>query len=89
MTRWQPDGCSLERGENVPTPPALWVQGVPISSRLRRRRLSDFPAMSLAVMSKLPQSGRRTNDIVYVPNDALSTNVSFEPVARFFRKHLG
>jgi hypothetical protein len=28
-------------------------------------------------------------DIVYVPNDARSTSVSFDPVAAFFRKHLG
>jgi hypothetical protein len=28
-------------------------------------------------------------DIVYVNNDARSTSAAFDPIAAFFRKHLG
>ena len=79
----------LERGEKVPMPPALWVQGRPDIVHDYHDDDSDFPGNEPERFVSNYRKAGGDIDIVYVPNDARSTGVSFDPVAAFFRKHLG
>jgi hypothetical protein len=79
----------LERAEKVPTPPALWVQGRPDIVHDYHDDDSDFPGNEPERFVSNYRKAGGDIDIVYVPNEARSTSASFDPVAAFFRKHLG
>lgn len=79
----------LERGEKVVMPPALWVQGRPDEVHDYHDPDSDFPGNEPERFVSNYRKAGGDIDIVYVPNDQRSTGVSFEPVAAFFKKHLG
>ena len=79
----------LERGEKVVMPPALWVQGRPDEVHDYHDPDSNFPGNEPERFVSNYRKAGGDIDIVYVPNDRRSTSVSFEPVAAFFKKHLG
>ena len=79
----------LERGEKVVMPPALWVQGRPDEVHDYHDPDSNFPGNEPERFVSNYRKAGGDIDIVYVPNDQRSTAVSFEPVAAFFKKHLG
>jgi acetyl esterase len=79
----------LERGEKVVMPPALWVQGRPDEVHDYHDPDSNFPGNEPERFVSNYRKAGGDIDIVYVPNDQRSTGVTFEPVAAFFKKHLG
>jgi acetyl esterase len=78
----------LERGEKVPTPPALWVQGRPDLVHDYHDDDSSFPGNEPERFVSNYRKAGGDIEIVYVPNDARSTSVTFDPIAAFFHKHL-
>ena len=79
----------LERGEKVPTPPALWVQGRPDIVHDYHDDDSDFAGNEPERFVSNYRKAGGDIEIVYVDNEARSTSASFDPVAAFFRKQLG
>src|SRR5271166_1494435 len=63
----------LERGEKVPTPPALWVQGRPDIVHDYHDDDSSFPGNEPERFVSNYRKADGDIDIVYVPNDARST----------------
>lgn len=79
----------LERGEKVPTPPALWVQGKPDEVHDYHDPDSGFAGNEPErFVSNYRKAG---GDIAlhYVDQAARSSSASWEPVAAFFHRHLG
>ncbi len=79
---------ALERGEDVETPPALWVQGRP-------DEVHDYPDPESGAGVNEPERFARNYraaggeiDIVYIDNATRSSSTSFDPLARFFLRHL-
>ena len=80
---------ALERGEDVETPPALWVQGQPdivhdyrdLSSGATVNEPERFAANYRAAGGEI--------EVVYVEQARRGTEVSWNPLAAFFLKHLG
>ena len=79
----------LERGEKVPMPPALWVQGRPDIVHDYHDDDSDFPGNEPERFVSNYRKAGGDIEIVYVDNEKRSTSASFDPIAAFFRKHLG
>jgi acetyl esterase/lipase len=79
----------LERGEKVPMPPALWVQGRPDIVHDYHDDDSDFAGNEPERFVSNYRKAGGDIEIVYVDNEARSTSASFDPVTAFFRKHLG
>jgi acetyl esterase/lipase len=79
----------LERGEKVPLPPALWVQGRPDIVHDYHDDDSDFPGNEPDRFVSNYRKAGGDIEIVYVDNEKRSTSASFDPVAAFFKKHLG
>jgi acetyl esterase len=79
----------LERGEKVTMPPALWVQGRPDIVHDYHDPDSSFPGNEPErFVSNYRKAGGEI-DIHYVDQAARSSPASWEPIAAFFRKHLG
>jgi len=79
----------LERGEKAAIPPALWVQGRPDIVHDYHDDDSSFPGNE---PERFISNYRRAGgdiEILYVDNEKRSTSASFDPIAAFFRKHLG
>jgi acetyl esterase len=79
----------LERGEKVPMPPALWVQGRPDMVHDYHDDDSNFPGNEPERFVSNYRKAGGDIDIVYVPNEQRSSRVSYDPIAAFFHKHLG
>ena len=80
---------ALERGEDVETPPALWVQGQPDI-------VHDYRDLSSGATMNEPErfaanyrAARGEIEVVYVEQARRGTEVSWNPLAAFFLKHLG
>ena len=79
---------ALERGEKVKTPPALWVQGKP--DIVHDYRDPDSP-VDLNEPERFARNYRAAGgeiEVMYVDYDTRESNVSHDPLAAFFRKHL-
>ena len=80
---------ALERGEEVAIPPAMWVQGQPDVVHDYRDLDSD---VDVNEPERFAQNYRKAGgeiEVVYIDNAARSTAASFDPLAAFFRQHLG
>jgi acetyl esterase/lipase len=78
----------LERGEKVPLPPALWVQGRP--DPVHDYRDPDSP-VALNEPERFAAAYRKAGgsiDLLYIEQAARATVASYEPVTRFFHQHL-
>ena len=74
----------LERGEKVPVPPALWVQGRP--DPIHDYRDPESP-VALNEPERFAASYRKaggTIEILYIDQAARQTNASYDPIAAFF-----
>lgn len=81
--------CALESGEPVETPPAIWVQGRPDP-------VHDYcdPKSELGIKEpeRFAQRYREAGgeiEVLYIEQAERDSRVSFDPLAAFFRKHLG
>ena len=79
---------ALERGEDVETPPALWVQGRP-------DEVHDYRDLDSGVDVNEPERFARNYraasgeiEVVYIDQATRSSPTSFDPLARFFNRHL-
>jgi acetyl esterase/lipase len=79
----------IERGETVAMPPALWVQGRPDIVHDYHDDDSSFPGNEPERFIANYRNARGDIEIVYVDNEKRSTSASFDPIAAFFKKHLG
>ena len=79
----------LERGEKVPLPPALWVQGRPDIVHDYHDADSNFPGNEPERFVSNYRNAGGDIEIVYVDNERRSTSLAFDPIAAFFKKHLG
>jgi acetyl esterase/lipase len=78
----------LERGEKVPTPPALWVQGRP--DPVHDYRDPEAP-VALNEPERFAAAYRKAGgsiDLVYIEQAARQSPASYDVVAAFFHKHL-
>ncbi len=80
---------ALESGEAVATPPAIWIQGRPDP-------VHDYldPESELGVNEpeRFAQRYREAGgdiEVLYIEQANRASRVSFDPLAEFFRKHLG
>jgi hypothetical protein len=80
---------ALERGEAVLTPPALWVQGRPDIIHDYRDPESPIPGNEPERFAANYRKVGGEIEVRYIDQAARSTAASFEPIAAFFRKHLG
>jgi len=79
----------LERGERAAMPPALWVQGRPDIVHDYHDDDSSFPGNEPERFIANYRNAGGDIEIVYVDNEKRSTSASFDPIAAFFKKHLG
>jgi len=80
---------ALERGEDVKTPPALWLQGGP---DIVHDYFDADSGQDLNEPDRFAKNYRNAGgeiDIVRVPQDTRSEPASFEHLVPFFNKHLG
>jgi acetyl esterase/lipase len=80
---------ALERGEKVLTPPVIWVQGKP--DPVHDYRDPESP-VDLNEPERFAHDYRKaggTIEVVYIDQAKRATDVSSEPLAKFFAKHLG
>ena len=79
----------LERGEKVLMPPAMWVQGQP--DPVHDYRDPESP-VALNEPERFVHNYRRAGgeiELVHIAQKNRYSPTSFEPLAAFFRKHLG
>ena len=79
----------LERGEAVKTPPAIWVQ--PKNDPVHDYRDSESP-VELHVPQRFCESYRAAGgeiELVYIEKEGREGPPSYDPLAAFFRRHLG
>lgn len=79
----------LERGEKVVMPPALWVQGRPDIVHDYHDEDSNFPGNEPERFVSNYRKAGGDIDIVYVPYDDRNSRAAYDPIAAFFKKHLG
>jgi acetyl esterase/lipase len=79
----------LERGDKVPLPPALWVQGRPDIVHDYHDADSNFPGNEPERFVSNYRKAGGDIEIVYVDNEKRSSSVSYDAIAAFFKKHLG
>ena len=79
----------LERGEKVEMPPTLWVQGKPDIVHDYHDDNSDFAGNEPERFVSNYRKAGGDIEIVYVDNEKRSSSVSYDPIAAFFKKHLG
>ncbi len=80
---------ALERGEAVETPPALWVQGRPDEVHDYRDLDSGAGANEPERFAASYRAAGGAIEVVYIDQETRSSPTSFEPLARFFNRHLG
>ena len=80
---------ALERGETVEMPPALWVQGQPDVVHDYRDLDSDIDVNEPERFARNYRNAGGEIEVLYIDNAVRSTAASFDPLAAFFRKHLG
>jgi acetyl esterase len=79
----------LERGEKVPTPPALWVQGKPDIVHDYHDPDGGFPGNEPErFVSNYRKAGGEIA-LHYVDYEKRMTSASFDPIAAFVKKQLG
>jgi acetyl esterase/lipase len=78
----------LERGEKVPTPPALWVQGRPDQVHDYRDPESPVPLNEPERFAANYRKAGGAIDVVYIEQAARQSAASYDPVAAFFHKHM-
>ena len=79
---------ALERGEDVETPPALWVQGRPDEVHDYRDLDSDVDVNEPERFARNYRAAGGDIDILYIDQATRSSPTSFDPLARFFNRHL-
>jgi acetyl esterase/lipase len=79
----------LERGEKVVMPPALWVQGKPDIVHDYHDDDSNFAGNEPERFISNYRNAGGDIEIVYIDNEQRSTKASFDPIAAFFKKHIG
>ena len=79
---------ALERGEKVETPPALWVQGRPDEVHDYRDLDSDAGVNEPERFARNYRAAGGEIEMVYIDNATRSSPTSFDPLARFFHRHL-
>lgn len=80
---------TLERGEAVDTPPALWIQGRPDIVHDYHDPESGQDANEPERFAAAYRAAGGEIEMRYVPKaDASTAEAAFEPLARFFHKHL-
>ena len=79
---------ALERGEDVETPPALWVQGRPDEVHDYRDLDSDLDVNEPERFARNYRAAGGEIDILYIDQATRSSPTSFDPLARFFNRHL-
>ena len=80
---------ALERGEAVETPPALWVQGRPDEVHDYLDLDSDVDVNEPERFARNYRAGGGEIELLYIEQTTRSSPASFEPLARFFNRHLG
>ncbi len=80
---------ALESGEAVATPPAIWIQGRPDV-------VHDYPdpesELGVNEPERFAQRYREAGgdiEVLYIEQANRASRVSFDPLAAFFRRHLG
>ena len=79
---------ALENGEAVETPPALWIQGRP--DPVHDYRDPESP-LDLNEPERFVANYRAAGgdiEMLYIEQATRSTNTSFDPLAKFLRRHL-
>lgn len=79
---------ALERGEDVQILPALWVQGTPDIVHDYRDLASDADVNEPDRFVRNYRKAGGEIELVRVDNAKRSTDVAYDPLAEFFRKHL-
>ena len=80
---------ALERGEDVEMPPALWVQGRPDEVHDYRDLDSDAEVNEPERFARGYRAAGGAIEMLYIDNAIRSSAASFDPLARFFNRHLG
>jgi len=78
----------LERGEKVPMPPAIWVQGRP--DPVHDYRDPESP-VALNEPERFTAAYRKAGgkiELIYIDHAARATNASHDPIAAFFLKEM-
>lgn len=78
----------LERGETVPLPPALWIQGRPDPVHDYRDPESPVDANEPERFAHDYRAAGGSLDVLYIDNAARESDASHVPTAEFFRRHL-
>ena len=78
----------LERGEKVPTPPALWVQGRPDPVHDYRDPESPIPGNEPERFAANYRKAGGAIELLYIEQAARQSAVSYEPVAAFFHRQM-
>ena len=79
---------ALERGEDVETPPVLWVQGRPDEVHDYRDLDSDAGVNEPERFARNYRAAGGAIELLYIDNATRSSPTSFDPLARFFARHL-
>ena len=79
----------LERGEKVTMPPALWVQGRPDMVHDYHDDDSSFPGNEPERFISNYRNAGGDIEIVYIDNEKRQSSAAYDPIAAFFKKHLG
>lgn len=78
----------LERGEKVPMPPALWVQGRPDQVHDYRDPESPVPLNEPERFAANYRKAGGAIELLYIEQAARQTGASFDPIAAFFLKQM-
>ncbi len=78
----------LERGEKVPMPPALWLQGRPDMVHDYHDEDSNFPGNEPERFVSNYRKAGGDIEIAYFDNAARNTDVTHAPVYAFMQKHV-
>ena len=79
----------LERGDKVQMPPRSGFRVGPTSCTTITTTISNFPGNEPERFVSNYRNAGGDIEIVYVDNEKRSTGAAFDPVAAFFKKHLG
>jgi acetyl esterase len=80
---------ALERGERAEAPPVLWMQGTPDIVHDYTDPDTDGNETEPERFARLYRAAGGEIDVVYVDYETRVGPPSFEPMAAFFRRHLG
>ena len=81
--------CALENGEAVQIPPAIWVQGRPDPVH---DYLDPESELGIKEPERFAQRYREAGgdiEVLYIKQTERDSRASFDPLAAFFREHLG